>query len=93
MSKPYLLVNLCSDMAECMECHNEFHRTVECSVCGDVYCLSHRRPSEHNCVSTMKPNIRSLSADNWSWISYAVNRLLFFLLLISLVLFLVEFLL
>jgi hypothetical protein len=79
-------------MPECDECGKKYSNTFSCSVCGNKYCLSHREHSEHECIKTMKPSIRPLSTENWSWISYVVEKILFVILSISLILYLVTLL-
>jgi hypothetical protein len=78
-------------MAECTQCDKGYQNTYVCSICSDEYCLSHREPTDHNCVDAIKPNIRPLNTVNWSLISYVVNKFLFVILLLSLVLYLLTF--
>lgn len=75
-------------MAECSQCEKEYENTYICSICNGEYCLSHREPSEHDCFGTIKPNIRPLNTKNWSWISYLVEKFLFIILSLSLILYL-----
>lgn len=79
-------------MTACAECGEEFPVLSTCDVCGGRYCRSERDPSRHNCVSAEKPTVRSLSSDDWSPLSHVVNKLLFVVLSLSLVLWLLELL-